>query len=89
MAGDVQGETEVGEGLVQVEDVDVGPGSVEVRFHERVPTSRLVSKVDSRFEQLFDARHVIHVEIVRVRERVDHLTGSFLCVCHLLWLRCI
>ena len=59
--------------------MDVGPGSVEVRFHERVPAARLVSQVDPRFKQFVDRGHTGHVEIVRVRERADNATGGCAC----------
>ena len=66
--------------LLQVDDVDAEPTAEDVWLHVRVAHADLVAEVNAGIEQVAHREQVADAEVVRVFERVDHL--SFLGTCN-------
>src|SRR5699024_11927497 len=78
--------------LLQVNDVDTISLSENVRSHLWVPSSSLVTKVDTCFKQLLHCNNVCHIKFLlwfyilssRSEEHTSELQSRFDLVCRLL-----
>ena len=55
---------------VQIDDVCVGPQTIDIWLHERVPHSTLVTEMYSSIKQFSNTGHGARVEVVLVLQRI-------------------